>query len=97
MIGQRVQPQPFKNTGIAGLPGFFRAAKALQCGEVTINDCLHHGAGYFPFGGIKDSGMVRVGIGDSIDQMTNIKTIIFNLAARGPGKIEQDATSLQEG
>ncbi len=55
-------------------------AKSLECGEVTINDCPQHGVGYFPFGGIKDSGMGREGIGYSIDEMTNLKTIVFNLA-----------------
>lgn len=67
----------------------WRAAKALECGEVTINDCPAHGVGYFPFGGIKDSGLGREGIGYSIDEMTNLKTIVFNLATAGLGKREQ--------
>lgn len=64
----------------------WRAAKALECGEVTINDCPSHGVGYFPFGGLKDSGMGREGIGYSIDEMTNLKTIVFNLTPAGLGK-----------
>jgi glyceraldehyde-3-phosphate dehydrogenase [NAD(P)+] len=64
----------------------WRVAKSLECGEVTINDCPSHGVGYFPFGGIKDSGMGREGIGYSIDEMTNLKTIVFNLAAGAFGK-----------
>jgi len=71
----------------------WQVAKALECGEVTVNDCPHHGVGYFPFGGIKDSGMGREGIGYSIDEMTNLKTIVFNLAAGGLGKIAQDAAA----
>ncbi len=68
-------------------------AKALECGEVTINDCPQHGVGYFPFGGIKDSGMGREGIGYSIDEMTNLKTIVFNLEAGGLGKKEYEAAT----
>jgi acyl-CoA reductase-like NAD-dependent aldehyde dehydrogenase len=68
-------------------------AKALECGEVTINDCPQHGVGYFPFGGIKDSGMGREGIGHSIDEMTNLKTIVFNLEAGGLGKKEISAAT----
>ena len=71
----------------------WRVAKALDCGEVTINDCPSHGVGYFPFGGIKDSGMGREGIGYSIDEMTNLKTIVFNLAPAGLGKRDLSASS----
>ncbi|MFB3763903.1 MAG: aldehyde dehydrogenase [Methanotrichaceae archaeon] len=63
-------------------------AKGLECGEVTINDYPLHGVGYFPFGGIKDSGMGREGVGYSIDEMTNLKTIVFNLEPAGLGKKE---------
>jgi acyl-CoA reductase-like NAD-dependent aldehyde dehydrogenase len=64
----------------------WHVAKALECGEVTINDYPQHGVGYFPFGGIKDSGMGREGIGYSIDEMTNLKTIVFDLEPAGLGK-----------
>jgi acyl-CoA reductase-like NAD-dependent aldehyde dehydrogenase len=64
----------------------WHVARSLECGEVTMNDCPSHGVGYFPFGGIKDSGIGREGIGYSIDEMTNLKTIVFNLAAGGLGK-----------
>ncbi len=75
----------------------WRVAKALECGEVTINDCPSHGVGYFPFGGIKDSGLGREGIGYSIDEMTNLKTIVFNLAPAGLGKREQTAATCRTG
>jgi len=71
----------------------WRVAKALECGEVTINDSPAHGVGYFPFGGIKDSGIGREGIGYSIDEMTNLKTIVFNLAPAGLGKKDQSAAT----
>ena len=64
----------------------WKVAKALEEGTVTINDAPAHGVGYFPFGGNKDSGLGREGIGFSIDEMTRIKTIQFNLAPAGLGK-----------
>jgi glyceraldehyde-3-phosphate dehydrogenase [NAD(P)+] len=76
----------------------WRVAKMLECGEVTVNDCPIHGVGYFPFGGIKDSGIGREGIGYSIDEATNLKTIIvFNLEAEALGKREQAATLCKTG
>jgi glyceraldehyde-3-phosphate dehydrogenase [NAD(P)+] len=73
----------------------WRAAKALECGEVTINDCPSHGVGYFPFGGLKDSGMGREGIGYSIHEMTNLKTVVFNLTPAGLGKKEAHETTCE--
>jgi glyceraldehyde-3-phosphate dehydrogenase [NAD(P)+] len=75
----------------------WRVAKALECGEVTINDFPSHGVGYFPFGGIKQSGLGREGIGYSIDEMTRLKTIVFNLAPAGLGKKEQSAATCKTG
>ena len=46
---------------------------------MTINDLPRHGVGYFPFGGVKYSGLGREGIGHSIKEMTALKTIVFNL------------------
>ncbi|MCP8322151.1 MAG: aldehyde dehydrogenase family protein, partial [archaeon] len=57
----------------------WKIAKRLETGEVTINDLPRHGVGYFPFGGSKESGIGREGIGYSIDEMTHLKTIVFNL------------------
>lgn len=67
----------------------WRIAKALEEGTVSINDAPAHGTGYFPFGGNKDSGLGREGVGYSIDEMTRIKTIQFNLAPAGLGKTRQ--------
>lgn len=64
----------------------WKVAKALEEGSVSINDAPSHGVGYFPFGGNKDSGLGREGVGYSIDEMTRIKTIQFNLAPAGLGK-----------
>lgn len=64
----------------------WKVAKRLDVGEVTINDNPKHGVGYFPFGGKKASGLGREGIGYSIDEMTHLKTIVFNLEVGGLGK-----------
>lgn len=64
----------------------WKVAKAVEEGSVTVNDAPSHGVGYFPFGGNKDSGMGREGVGYSIDEMTRIKTIQFDLAPAGLGK-----------
>lgn len=63
----------------------WRAAKRMACGEVTINDLPKHGIGHFPFGGQRESGMGREGIGYSVDEMTELKTIVFTLGPRPPG------------
>ena len=55
-----------------------KVAKRLEEGEVTINAAPRHGVGYYPFGGNKDSGIGREGIGYSIEEMTRLKTIVYN-------------------
>jgi glyceraldehyde-3-phosphate dehydrogenase [NAD(P)+] len=67
----------------------WKVAKALEEGSISVNDAPAHGVGYFPFGGNKDSGLGREGIGYSIDEMTRIKTIQYNLAPAGLGKTRQ--------
>jgi glyceraldehyde-3-phosphate dehydrogenase [NAD(P)+] len=67
----------------------WKVAKALEEGSISINDAPAHGVGFFPFGGNKDSGIGREGVGKSIDEMTRIKTIQFNLAPAGLGKTRQ--------
>jgi NAD-dependent aldehyde dehydrogenases len=64
----------------------WKVAKLLQCGAVTVNDFPRHGVGYFPFGGVKDSGIGREGIGYSIEEMMVLKTIVLNLEPAGLGK-----------
>ena len=44
--------------------------KALQVGNVTLNSAPSHGTAYFPFGGVKDSGAGKEGVGYSIEEMT---------------------------
>ncbi|MCS7137879.1 MAG: aldehyde dehydrogenase family protein [Candidatus Caldarchaeum sp.] len=67
----------------------WKVAKALRVGEVTINDFPRHGVGFFPFGGVKESGIGREGIGYSIEEMMVLKTIVFNLEPAGLGKVRR--------
>ena len=54
------------------------AARALEVGQVTVNDAPKHGVGHFPFGGRKpDSGIGREGLGYSIDECTVLKTVVL--------------------
>ena len=56
----------------------WRAARALECGQVHVNDAPVHGVGHFPFGGRKpDSGIGREGLGYSIDECTVLKTVVL--------------------
>jgi glyceraldehyde-3-phosphate dehydrogenase [NAD(P)+] len=66
----------------------WKIAKRLKIGGVTVNDLPRHGVGFFPFGGSKESGIGREGIGYSIDEMTYLKTIVFNLEPAGLGKVK---------
>lgn len=64
----------------------WRVAKSLKDGEISVNDAPAHGVGFFPFGGTGDSGTGREGIGYSIEEMTRLKTVVFNLAPAKMGK-----------
>ena len=60
------------------LDAAWRAARSLECGQVTVNDAPAHGVGHFPFGGRKpDSGIGREGLGYSIDECTVLKTVVL--------------------
>jgi acyl-CoA reductase-like NAD-dependent aldehyde dehydrogenase len=64
-----------------------KVAKRLEEGEITVNAAPRHGVGYYPFGGNKDSGIGREGIGYSIEEMTRLKTIVYNWR---PAKVWND-------
>ena len=62
----------------SNLESAWGTARALECGQVTINDAPAHGVGHFPFGGRKpDSGIGREGLGYSIDECTVLKTVVM--------------------
>jgi len=55
----------------------------LEVGAIYINEYPRHGIGYYPFGGRKDSGIGREGIGYSIEYVTAYKTIVYNYKGKG--------------
>jgi glyceraldehyde-3-phosphate dehydrogenase [NAD(P)+] len=55
-----------------------KLVRMLDVGAVYINEYPRHGIGYYPFGGRKESGVGREGIGYSIEYVTAIKTIVYN-------------------
>ena len=60
-----------------------RLIRMLDVGSVYVNDYPRHGIGYFPFGGRKNSGIGREGIGYTLDYVTSHKTIIYNYKGKG--------------
>ncbi len=57
----------------------FKMAYELDCGGVMVNDSTDYRLDSMPFGGIKYSGLGREGIKFSLQEMTEPKTICFNL------------------
>ncbi|AFL65980.1 NADP-dependent glyceraldehyde-3-phosphate dehydrogenase [Desulfurococcus amylolyticus] len=60
--------------------------RLLEFGAIYVNDMPRHGIGYYPYGGRKDSGIGREGIGYSIEYVTAYKTIIYNYRGKGVWK-----------
>ncbi|WP_440059312.1 NADP-dependent glyceraldehyde-3-phosphate dehydrogenase [Thermogladius sp. 4427co] len=55
----------------------------LEVGAIYVNDMPRHGVGYYPFGGRKNSGIGREGIGYSVEYVMATKTIVFNYKGKG--------------
>ncbi|WP_276259607.1 aldehyde dehydrogenase family protein [Haloglomus litoreum] len=54
-----------------------RVAERLEAGGVRINGAPSHGLGDIPFGGVKDSGIGREGIGHTIEAFLTTKSIVL--------------------
>ena len=54
-----------------------RMATHIEAGGVRINGAPSHGLGDIPFGGVKDSGIGREGLGVTIESFTQTKSIIL--------------------
>ncbi|MGC9113363.1 aldehyde dehydrogenase family protein, partial [Acidilobus sp.] len=74
---------PFVNILMINAGKIRKAARLLEVGAVYINDYPKHGIGYYPFGGMKDSGIGREGIGYTIDFVTAYKSIVYNYRGKG--------------
>ncbi len=57
----------------------FHAARALRYGGVMINDVPMFRADHMPYGGMKSSGIGREGPKYAIEEMTELKTIVWKL------------------
>jgi glyceraldehyde-3-phosphate dehydrogenase (NADP+) len=58
----------------------FRAYEVLRVGGVMANDVPTFRADHLPYGGAKDSGLGREGVRYAIEEMTDRKTLMLNLA-----------------
>jgi acyl-CoA reductase-like NAD-dependent aldehyde dehydrogenase len=57
----------------------FRAIKTLKVGGVIINDYPTYRADNMPYGGVKESGLGREGLKFAVEELTDIKMVVFNL------------------
>ena len=55
-----------------------RAFNELEVGGVVLNDVPTFRVDNMPYGGVKDSGFGREGIRYSLEEMTEIKLLVFN-------------------
>lgn len=56
------------------------AAEKLHVGGVLINDIPTYRVEHMPYGGVKESGMGREGLKYAVEEMTEMKLVIFNRA-----------------
>jgi acyl-CoA reductase-like NAD-dependent aldehyde dehydrogenase len=57
----------------------FQAGRQIHTGGVIVNDTSNYRVDHMPYGGVKLSGMGREGVRYTMDEMTEIKLIAFNL------------------
>lgn len=57
----------------------FYVARRLRFGGVMVNDASRYRAPNQPYGGVKDSGIGREGPKYAIRELTDFKTVVFNL------------------
>ena len=57
----------------------FKVARQLRFGGIMINDASRYRAPNQPYGGLKDSGMGREGPKYAIREISDFKTVVFNL------------------
>jgi acyl-CoA reductase-like NAD-dependent aldehyde dehydrogenase len=57
----------------------FEAIKSIKVGGVIVNDVPTYRADQMPYGGVKESGIGREGLKFAIEEMTDLKMVVFNL------------------
>ena len=57
----------------------WQAAQALEYGGVIINDASSFRADLMPYGGVKESGLGREGPRYAIEEMTELRAVVFSL------------------
>jgi acyl-CoA reductase-like NAD-dependent aldehyde dehydrogenase len=57
----------------------FQAIKGIKVGGVIVNDVPTYRADQMPYGGMKESGIGREGLKFAIEEMTDLKMVVFNL------------------
>jgi acyl-CoA reductase-like NAD-dependent aldehyde dehydrogenase len=57
----------------------FQAVKGIRVGGVIVNDVPTYRADHMPYGGVKDSGMGREGLKFAVEEMTDLRMVVFNL------------------
>jgi acyl-CoA reductase-like NAD-dependent aldehyde dehydrogenase len=57
----------------------FQAGKRIRTGGVIVNDTSNYRADHMPYGGLKLSGIGREGVRYTMEEMTEIKLVAFNL------------------
>ena len=57
----------------------WKAAKKIQTGGVIINDTSSYRADIMPYGGIDKSGAGREGPKFAVEEMTDIRMVVFNV------------------
>ncbi len=56
-----------------------KATREIKAGAVLINDVPSYRVDHMPYGGVKDSGLGREGLRYAIEEMTELKLVIFKL------------------
>jgi acyl-CoA reductase-like NAD-dependent aldehyde dehydrogenase len=57
----------------------FQAIRGLQVGGVMVNDHSNYRVDHMPYGGVKHSGLGREGLRFAVEEMTELKMVVFNL------------------
>ncbi len=62
------------------IQAIFQAFDELDVGGLIVNDAPTYRADPMPYGGMKDSGMGREGVRYAMEEMTERKLLVLNLA-----------------